>query len=334
MAASLPEHVRKWLIDPSQGWSDRNDAWPPLAFVELDRLDTATLPPGPLPPFPVVGIGDPAHPLATTLDVVVEPPISAESLLRQVQQAPHTAATLVQLLRATEGLPLDRALTLESMCYGLLQGSAEHAAWLAGRSPASRPPAPGQVLVERRGGTLHVILDRPHARNAIDRTMRDQLADAFTLAALDRDIETVKLSAVGSAFSMGGDLDEFGTTRDPVTAHLIRSRVLPALALARRPEIVHAYVQGGCVGAGLEIAAFAARVTASANAWFQLPEVAMGVIPGAGGCVSIPRRVGRQRAALLMLSGRRINAATALRWGLIDAIEEAPPADEGGTHVP
>ena len=164
--------------------------------------------------------------------------------------------------------------------------------------------------------------------------MRDQLADAFTLAALDRDIETVKLSAVGSAFSMGGDLDEFGTTRDPVTAHLIRSRVLPALALARRPEIVHAYVQGGCVGAGLEIAAFAARVTASANAWFQLPEVAMGVIPGAGGCVSIPRRVGRQRAALLMLSGRRINAATALRWGLIDAIEEAPPADEGGTHVP
>lgn len=308
--------------------------WPPLVFIALDGVEAAALPPGPLPPFPVIGIGDRAHPLASRLDAVVESPVSAEALLRQVQRAPHAAATLVQLLRVTEGLPLDRALTLESMCYGLLQGSAEHAAWLAARSPIAQPAAPGQVRVERRAGTLHVILDRPHARNAIDRAMRDQLTEAFTLAALDRDIEAVELSAIGSAFSMGGDLEEFGTTRDPATAHLIRSRVLPALALARRPEIVHVYVQGGCVGAGLEIAAFAARVTASADAWFQLPEVAMGLIPGAGGCVSVPRRIGRQRAALLMLSGRRINAATALRWGLIDAIEEQPPADESGAHVP
>jgi enoyl-CoA hydratase/carnithine racemase len=56
----------------------------------------------------------------------------------------------------------------------------------------------------------------------------------------------------------------------------------------------------------------------------------MGLIPGAGGCVSVPRRVGRQRAALLMLSGRRINAATALAWGLIDTIEDLPPIDEHG----
>jgi enoyl-CoA hydratase len=46
----------------------------------------------------------------------------------------------------------------------------------------------------------------------------------------------------------------------------------------------------------------------------------MGLIPGAGGCISIPRRIGRQRAALLALSGRRISAATALQWGLVDAI--------------
>jgi enoyl-CoA hydratase len=76
------------------------------------------------------------------------------------------------------------------------------------------------------------------------------------------------------------------------------------------------------VGAGLEIAAFAARLTASPNAWFQLPELAMGLIPGAGGCVSVPHRIGRQRATLMMLSGRRISAITALHWGLIDAIED------------
>jgi enoyl-CoA hydratase/carnithine racemase len=80
----------------------------------------------------------------------------------------------------------------------------------------------------------------------------------------------------------------------------------------------------------LEIAAFAGRLTAMPDAWFQLPELAMGLIPGAGGCVSVPRRIGRQRAALMILSGKRINATTALRWGLIDAIEDTPPSRQGG----
>ena len=168
---------------------------------------------------------------------------------------------------------------------------------------------------------LHVTLDRPEARNAIDREMRDQLSEAFTLAALDCDIRSVKLRASGEAFSAGGDLDEFGTTRDPATAHLIRSQTLPALALARRPEIVDVYIQGATAGAGVELAAFAGRVTSGPMAWFQLPELAMGLLPGAGGCVSVSRRVGRQRAVLMILSGQRIDAQTALRWGLIDAIE-------------
>jgi enoyl-CoA hydratase/carnithine racemase len=97
------------------------------------------------------------------------------------------------------------------------------------------------------------------------------------------------------------------------------------LAVARRPEILDVHIHGACIGAGVEISAFAGRVTAAPAAWFQLPELAMGLIPGAGGCVSVPRRIGRQRAALMMLSGQRIDAQTALRWGLIDAIEDQPP---------
>jgi enoyl-CoA hydratase/carnithine racemase len=170
-----------------------------------------------------------------------------------------------------------------------------------------------------------MLLDRPQARNAIDRSLRDQLFEAFTVAGLDPEVRSVKLRAVGSTFSVGGDLEEFGTTRDPATAHLIRSRTLPALALAGRAEILDVHVQGACVGSGLEIAAFAGRLTATPDAWFQLPELTMGLIPGAGGCVSVPRRIGRQRAGLMILSSRRINAPTALRWGLIDAIENPPP---------
>jgi enoyl-CoA hydratase/carnithine racemase len=252
----------------------------------------------------------------------VEPPVSVDALIRQIGRSPHAAALTVQLLRGLEGLPNERALQFESFCYGLLQRSEEHERWLASRARVE-PSPPGRVRVDRLGAELHIALDRPLARNAIDRAMRDQLFEAFSLAALDPEVRAVKLRAVGPTFSMGGDLDEFGTTRDPGTAHLIRSRSLPALAIAPRAAILDVHVQGACVGAGLEIAAFAARLTAASQAWFQLPELSMGLIPGAGGCVSVPRRIGRQRAGLMILSGRRINAETALRWGLIDVIEDS-----------
>jgi enoyl-CoA hydratase len=315
--------VKDFLIDPAQLWQGGADSGQPLGFVDLDvcppdvRLEV-------LPPFPLIGLGDPAHPVAAALDAIVESAISAAALIRQITRAPRAAAVAVQLLRSLDGLPADRALQLESMCYGLLQGSAEHAAWLAARSPLRHPAAHGRVVVERCDAVLHVMLDRPAAHNAIDRVLRDQLYEAFMVAALDSQVRSIKLRAAGPTFSIGGDLEEFGTTRDPATAHLIRSRTLPAVLLARRAQILDVHVQGACVGAGLEMAAFAGRVTATSNAWFQLPELAMGLIPGAGGCVSVPRRIGRQRGALMILSGRRVNAATALQWGLIDAIEDLP----------
>jgi enoyl-CoA hydratase len=299
------------------------DAWQPLGLVDLQAC-SADIRIGSLPPFPLIGMGAAAHPLAPMLDAIVESPVSVDALVRQVGEAPHAAAVAVQLLRGIEGLPTDRALQFESCCYGLLQGSGEHARWLAARA-ALRPQsaAAGRVVVDRCGAELRILLDRPLSRNAIDRVMRDQLVEAFSVAAADPEVRSIKLRALGAVFSVGGDLDEFGTTRDPATAHLIRSRSLPAPAIGARADILDAHVQGACVGAGLEIAAFAARLTASSQAWFQLPELSMGLIPGAGGCVSVRKRIGRQRTLLMILSGRRINAQTALRWGLIDAIEDS-----------
>lgn len=324
MIPALRAAVEEYLIDPSMDGSDSAGAWRSLAFVDLEACEGAARFES-LPPFPVIGIGERNHPLAATLDAVLESPIDAETLIKQGELAPRAAAVTVQLLRTSEGLPLDRALVLESLAYGLLQGSEEYAAWLSARRPPDSPDPEGSVIVERSDAALHIVIDRPRARNAINRAIRDQLYEAFTLAALDPDIRSVKLRSVGEAFSAGGDLEEFGTTTDPATAHLIRARTLPALALARRPEIFDVHVQGACIGAGIEISAFAGRVTAAPTAWFQLPELAMGLIPGAGGCVSVPRRIGRQRAALMILSGQRIDAQTALRWGLIDAIEDQPP---------
>lgn len=315
------------LLDASRAEVGWTESWQPLGFLDLNTCPI-DLEVQALPPLPVIGFGNPTHPLAGMLDAIVEAPIPSSALIRQVIRAPHAAAVAVQLLRALEGVDYESALSLESASYGLLQGSAEHATWLDSRPEVSHPLPDGQLIVERNDSVLSVTLDRPQARNAINRALRDQLSEAFSVANLDPQIRSIKLRAVGSVFSTGGDLEEFGTTRDPATAHLIRSRSLPARMIARRADILDVHVQGACIGAGLEMAAFARRLTASADAWFQLPELSMGLIPGAGGCVSVPRRIGRQRAALMILSGRRINATTALRWGLIDAIEEAPESPE------
>lgn len=232
---------------------------------------------------------------------------------------PGAAAVLVDLLRVIEGVSLGQALVAESLAYGLLQGGPEHARWLAARRAVPAGP-PGEIRLKRVGPILTIVIDRPESLNAIDRKMRDELYEAFTVAALDREIERVELRSMGRAFCVGADLSEFGTTRDPVEAHMIRMRTLPALAIIGCRERLHAHVQGACIGAGLEMAAFAHRLTASANAWFQLPEISMGLIPGAGGCVSVSRRIGRERAEAFILSGRRVRAREALEWGLIDAI--------------
>ena len=313
-----------YALHPWMLRADWRDDFRPYVTVDL-----ATWPENepltPLPPIPVLAVGPATHSQASHADIIIETAIPLATLTAQIEKAPRAAATVVQLLRATEDLPADRALPLESFAFAMLQAGTEHAACLAQHPPAT-PLPPGTLHMQREGSTLHLLLDRPNALNAIDRTMRDALFDAFALATLDTSIEHVKLRAVGRCFSMGADLAEFGTTTDPVAAHSIRARTLPAHQMAQRPEIYDIHIQGACVGSGLELAAFAARLTASPNAWFQLPETSMGILPGFGGCISIPRRIGRQRAAALMLSGKRINAEHALAWGLIDAIVDEPRA--------
>lgn len=300
-----------------------------LAVIDLDRESGA---PGDfrLPACPAIGIGDPGHPLANALDAVIEPPVSLDRVVGQVLQRPMAAATVVALLRMLPGLPIGVALAAESLAYATLQGSAEHRAWLASTERRARR-GEGRVALAREDGRLTVTLDDPGHGNAIDRPMRDALHEAFALAALDPEIEAIVLRANGRSFSLGAELSEFGTTTDPATAHRIRALTLPAHMAALCGDRLEVHVQGACVGAGLELAAWGRRVTAQADAWFQLPELAMGVLPGAGGCVSLTRRIGRQRTALLVLSGKRINARQALAWGLVDEI--VGRAEQSGADI-
>lgn len=123
------------------------------------------------------------------------------------------------------------------------------------------------------------------------------------MADLDPGVERVVLAGAGPSFCSGGDLDEFGAAPDLVTAHFVRTRHGAGRLLHRLADRTEVRVHGSCVGAGIEPPAFARRVVAAASTTFRRPEVAMGLIPGAGGTVSIPRRIGRWRAFYLALSG-------------------------------
>ena len=256
-------------------------------------------------------------------DVVARSPEEAQVLVANIRRSPIAASVLVQLLRATEKMPAPDALVAESLAYATLQGGPEHRRWLAAQPAPRAVPrddAPAAVL-SRSGAELSIELNRASNRNAMTVEVRDALVEAFQLALADDSIRKVRLSGRGKCFSVGGDLAEFGTVADPATGHAIRMLTLPARFLAQCAERVEARLHSACIGAGVELPAFARRVVAAKNTFFQLPELEMGLIPGAGGTVSVPRRIGRQRAAWLMLSGKRINARTALDWGLIDAIE-------------
>lgn len=276
-------------------------------------------------PAPVIGVGAEDAPLAAHCDAVVATRADAAALETQIRRAPIAAMVLVQLLRATDALPLADALVAESLAYATLQAGPEFRAWRAAHPPG--PPAPREdgpaVQIERRDGTLRLALNRPANRNAMTVEMRDALCEALQLALADDTVTRVEIRGHGKCFSTGGDLREFGSAPDAATAHLVRSLLLPGRLLADLASRAEVHLHGACIGSGIEFPAFAGRVTAARDAWFQLPELKFGLIPGAGGCVSIARRIGRRRTAWLALGGRPIDAARALEWGLVDALAPA-----------
>jgi enoyl-CoA hydratase/carnithine racemase len=235
-----------------------------------------------------------------------------------VERNPHASAACVRLL--TDPPPsIEDGLVGESLAYAELQAGPEFARWLDERGAATPAPSPEPVLLERDGDHLTITLNRPEAHNAVDVALRDALVEALGLVDADPAL-TATLRGAGPSFCSGGDLREFGTFPDPATAHAIRLERLPARALAAVADRVAARVHGHCVGAGAELAAFCHRVVADPGTTFRLPEVSMGLVPGQGGTVSIPRRIGAQRSAWLALAGRPIDASTALEWGLVDQL--------------
>lgn len=245
------------------------------------------------------------------------------AIVETVRAAPLAACCLALHLRAAPRRSVGEGLAAESALYSTLLAGPEHAAWRAATPRRARPAPRGpSVHVARHGAELAVALARPEVRNALSARMRDELVEALAVALADPELR-VTLNGEGPDFCAGGDLDEFGTAPDPATAHVVRlERSLGAL-LARLADRTTARIHGACYGSGIELPAFAGHVVADPDTTIALPELGMGLIPGAGGTVSLPARIGRHATARLALARRPIDAATALAWGLVDEIAEA-----------
>jgi enoyl-CoA hydratase/carnithine racemase len=309
----------------------------PLLVVDLDA--PSAVPPAPLHTglsAVVLGVTthEPlTHPGAVACDVVLaagDPAIDA--IARTVAANPRAAVALALLLRGT-GRSVDEGLHAESAVYSTLQAGPELARWRARRPVRPRGTEGDPVRLAREGPVLTITLARPHVRNALDAAMRDALVDAFQLVAADPSIAEVHLRGDGAAFCAGGDLDEFGSFPDPTTAHLVRLQQSVGRCIDAVATRVTAHLYGACAGSGIELPAFAGRVVAAPDTRIALPEVAMGLIPGAGGTVSIPRRIGRWRTARLALTGEWLDVATALDWGLVDEVVPGGDHERGGGAI-
>ena len=274
-------------------------------------------------PFVVVGVTSGAVD-SCWLDLcdvtVAEGDDALERIEANVAKHPITAVTLALLLRGQETLSVNQGLVAESSAYSVLQSGPEFAAWRAAHAPRGEKDDGLRVRTDREDDCLTVTLTRPGRLNALDAPMRDALVEAFALAAADPEIGRVELRGEGRAFCAGGDLDEFGTRPDPATAHVVRLERSVGRLLSALQKPVTTYLHGTCMGSGIELAAFTDHVVAAEDTQIALPEIGLGLVPGAGGTVSLPRRIGRLRTAWLAFSGSSIDAATAHRWGLVDEL--------------
>jgi hypothetical protein len=286
---------------------DRSGRLPDIDSDAFDLLFTTAF----QPPRPWIAVGK------ETLEG------SLGAVRRAVSDRPLAASTLTQVLRIGAQLPFADALAVESFAYSTLLGGSEFRAW-RNAHPQKAPVSPDnaqRTRFTREGGIISVELAHPSRHNAIDARMRDSLCEAFSAVLDDPTAEALHLRGEGRAFSVGGELEEFGTTPDLATAHAVRSLRSPAFLLHRLRERATVFLQGACIGSGIEIPAAAGRIVAQSDSWFSLPEVSMGLVPGAGGTVTITARVGRQRTLYWALTNRKLNANAAREWGLVDEVQ-------------
>ncbi|MFJ7280378.1 enoyl-CoA-hydratase DpgD [Kitasatospora sp. NPDC098663] len=191
-----------------------------------------------------------------------------------------------------------------------------------------------RVRYEKRDRVAYVTLDRPEVLNAMDQRTHEELAAIWDDVEADDEVLVVVLTGAGErSFSVGQDLREraridaggaaattFGSRGQPGWPRLTERFGLAKPLIAR--------VNGYALGGGFELALACDIVVASENAEFALPEARLGLVPGAGGVFRLARQLPLKTAMGYLLTGRRLEARTALRFGLVNQVVPAERLDE------
>jgi 2-(1,2-epoxy-1,2-dihydrophenyl)acetyl-CoA isomerase len=187
------------------------------------------------------------------------------------------------------------------------------------------------VNVYRRGAGATLELNRPDRLNAWNNQLSADLLAAIREATDDPQVRAVVVTGAGRAFSSGADLKEAAERADGQTMDVyarLTEQYHPIIkGLRLMPKPVVAAVNGPAAGIGLSLALACDLVVAAESAFFQLAFVNIGLVPDGGSSLFVPSRVGFTRAAELAMLGERVDARTALDWGLINRVwpdEEFP----------
>jgi len=283
----------------------------------LERLTTTI--------SPTVGAladGTPEGPASATSAVVrVDDPLeTAARIAEQGRRTPDAVHVMDTVLRIAERATARETLISESYGYAALLDGPEYGAWRTVAGAPVGPPA--QVRRDRHGDTNVVTIDWTTPESGMDHALRLAVAQAL-LDARHEGADEIELRAEGPDFCAQPIPDDDPARRGDARAHLNRLQRHPGVAAWLVHRRLTVRVQGRCCSAGLELAAFAHTVIADRDARFWVPHLPYGLCFGAGGSVSLTSRIGRWRTAYLALSGASIDAATALRWGLVDVIADA-----------
>lgn len=176
------------------------------------------------------------------------------------------------------------------------------------------------VTIDRQAPLAILRLNRPERLNAVSRELIEDVIGALDALETDADVRAIVLTGAGRAFCAGADLAE-RRTLDERAVMVHRKRVVALFARVARCETpLVAAVNGAAYGGGAELALLCDVILAAEEAVFRFPEVALGIIPGGGGCYTLVRAVGKYRAKELVLTARKVPAAEALALGLVSRV--------------
>ncbi len=171
------------------------------------------------------------------------------------------------------------------------------------------------VLVERAGAVGIVTLNRPDKRNALDLTMRRAIADAVAELERDETVRAIVVAGSAAVFAAGADLNLLVDKGAQQVADIDLGQYWAPVANSSKPVI--AAVSGFALGAGCELAMMCDFIVADATARFGQPELAVGIMPGAGGTQRLLRAVGKPVAGLMLMTGEMLTGDRAFQLGLV-----------------